>query len=243
MLAKKHLLSLLVVAAVAAGAAYYYRAPLAAWLGLPGETSDAAKVPDVPKAPKDADAQLEGMYEAALKAHADRLAKPDEIRSYMSEGLEWKTVGDFAKTDRNLYYEYAAFVYTEAANKFPTEWVPWLNVGNMFMMLGSYGRAEQAFKKAVEIDSTRYEPLFALLDMISNFSVAPNDEIKTYFRTQLPKVGNQRTEMIISYVRYILGFGANDEALEIMRLATAEWDPKDARLKAEYADLKKALKK
>lgn len=241
---KQLIIGAAVLLVIAGGTAYLNRDRLLATSvpgsAVPGTNEIDIPVPELPSEPKDADERVKGMYAAALKAHGERLQKPDDLRSYYSEGLEWKTVGEFATSDKNVYYTYAAFVYAEAAKKFPNEWVPYFNVGNMFRALGEFGRAEIAYKKSAEIAPNRVEHYGALIEIMTASRVKPNDDIKAYFRERVPQAVFDPRYLVLTYARYLLEQGENDEALAILREAV-ERLPGDEQIKAEYEDVRRAL--
>lgn len=227
-----------VIVVAAAGAAYAYRGAL--FVKKPGGVeTEQAKVPELPAEPENADDQLKGMYAAALAARETRVKDPTYI-NYMKEGLEWKTVGDFATSKKNAYYVYAAYVYDEAGEKYPEEWVPWLNVGNMFKLVGEFGRAEQAYKKAAEGGPARYEPLEALVQMLIERGAKPTPEIIAYFNERFPKLTVEPVVFVMPYAQYLLDNGEYEEGLTVVRVA-ADTFPAEKRLRDEYEDLKKYL--
>lgn len=241
---KQLIIGAAVLLVIVGGIGYLNREKLLVLLppGASGEQKQDIEipVPELPAEPKDADEQVKGMYAASLKAHEERLQKPDDLRSYYSEGLEWKTVAEFATTDKTVYHTYAAFVYAEAAKKFPNEWVPYFNVGNMFRAMGEFGRAEIAYKKSAEIAPNRVEHYGALIEIMTASRVKPNDDIKAYFRERIPQAVFDPRYLVLTYARYLLEQGENDEALAILREAV-ERLPGDEQIKAEYEDVRRAL--
>ena len=203
--------------------------------------SDEFVAPGLPYEPLGADEQVKGMYATALKVHEERVQEPTYAK-YLAEGLEWKTVGDFAVADKNTYYTYAAFVYQEAAQQKPTEWVPWFNMGNMFSLSGEWERAEQAYKKAAELAPDRYEPLLGLLDALQASKRVPTRDIITYFNQQFPKLKSDQGTFVLHYARYLLENSENKDALSVLKVA-AQMFPGDTRLQKEYEAVGKELKR
>lgn len=201
-----------------------------------------AKAPELPAEPRGSDEQLKEMYRKAVTARQERLEKETYV-AYMTEALEWKSVGDFAPNDqKNVYYSYAIYIYTSAGEKFKEEWVPWLNVGNVFQLMSDGVRAEQAYKKAADADPSQAEPYVALLEMFSARGILPTDDMKVYFKSGLDKVSVDPGRLVIIYARYLLDSRDYRDALEIMKWAATKM-PGDSRVQAEYRDLKAFFEK
>lgn len=245
MITKHTILSAIVIAAVLAALGYgmYRRSPqFITWLqgNDSAVTTADAKAPPLPAEPKDADDNVKKLYADANAKHEARVKDPNYV-AYMAEGLEWKSIGDYAKTDRNVYYTYAAYVYAEAGKKFPEQWVPWLNVGNMFNLIGEYARAEQAYKKAILIDPTRNEAFSALVDMLFYGRVKPTDDIVKYLNAAFAGITQDQPFAAFTYAKYLLTYQKNAEALAVFTLAHKNV-PGDDRLPKEIEALQKVMR-
>lgn len=201
-----------------------------------------AAEPRLPRKPSDANDELKEMYAAAITAHEARLADATYVK-FLEEGLAWKTVGEFAKTEeKRTYFVYASYVYGKASEAFPTEWVPFMNIGNLFTQMGEYGRAEQAYKKAAEIAPERGEVLIAMVEMLQAAKGVPTAEFIEYMATRLPGLQFDGGQFVLIYAKYLLDAGYNKETLAALRAGTEAFKA-DARIATEYAAVKAELAK
>ena len=200
-------------------------------------TSQAA--PALPSEPKDADAATKTNYAKAIAARDTRLKDPTYI-NFLKEGIAWKTTADYTKSDKNVFYTYAAYVYTQAGGAFPKEWVPWFNTGNMFLSIADYNRAETSYKKAIELAPAQYDPLSALLDILRARSAQPNRQVMDYFKDRLPLIGSNQSPLTIGYCQYLLEYNELNECLAVLKSIIAI-NP-TPQLQSEYADLQKFVK-
>jgi tetratricopeptide (TPR) repeat protein len=203
---------------------------------------DVSAEPRLPEKPFDASDELKEYYGAAIAAHEAREADPTYVR-FLEEGLAWKTVGEFAAdTEKRTYLGYSAFVYGKAAEAFPTEWVPYLNVGNLFTQMGEFGRAEQAYKKAAEIAPERGEVLIAMMEMLQAAKGTPTPDLLEYMQARLPGLQFDGGQFVLLYADFLLKAGFNAEALAALRVG-AETFVGDTRVAAEYKAVRAELEK
>jgi tetratricopeptide (TPR) repeat protein len=232
-------LALAVLVAIGYGA-YLRLPPLIKQWRVPKATDTVAdQEPSLPTIPPNADDQIKGMYKEATDAREARLAD-GSYKHFLEEGLAWKTLGDFAPSGRNVYYTYAAFIYSKAGEKFPKDWVPYYNVGNMFALIGQQARAESAYKKAIEIDPTSPFAYQSLIDMLTVVNAWPSPDILTFFRAHLFSLKSDQRAVVIGYARYLLQNGMNREAVAILEQADKTYH--DEAIAAELKELHQYFK-
>lgn len=207
-----------------------------------GDKVEVGEELQVPRKPSDANDELKVMYATAVVSHEARM-KDSSFVNYLREGLDWKTVGEFARKDeQRAYFVYSAYVYTKAADQYPDKQVALVNAGNIFVQLGEFGRAEQAYKKAAEIDPKYADPLLALLEAMQTLKAPPSKELLSYFRERYPKLEHDGGQFVYMYARYLLTVGENAEALDVLKTGAGLFKD-DKRLPVEYAEVKKELEK
>ena len=208
------------------------------------ETAGIMREPKLPKLAKDASEDLKKLYDEAREKQKKRLNDSENYDLYLSEGLAWKSLGEYAPTgeEKRGYLQYAIFVYTQAGTKFDKEWVPWLNIGNLFKSLGDYQRAASAYQKSVETDPTQHDHYRAIVEMFKDLDIKPAPALISFLNRNFTKMKVDMTSFVILYAQYLLEHQMYEDALQIVRVGR-DLNPFDQRLKLEYDDLEKELKK
>jgi tetratricopeptide (TPR) repeat protein len=210
-------------------------------------TAEAAGIlrePKLPKLAKDATEDQKKLFDEAREKQKKRLNDPENYDLYLSEGLAWKSLGEYAvkAEDKRAFFEYAIFVYTQAGTKFDKEWIPWLNIGNLFRSLGDYQRAASAYQKSVETDPTQHDHYRAIVEMFKDLNISPSQSMMSFLNSNFTKMKVDMTSFVLLYAQYLLEHGMYQDALMIVRVGR-DLNPFDQRLKLEYDDLEKELKK
>lgn len=152
---------------------------------------------------------------AALKAEEQArifAAKEKDYADYLKAGLEQKARGDAG--DRDAYYQAIVSFQAAASVSEDKVWIPYLNLGNLFRIVGDYDRAEFSYNKALEISGGEVTVYLAKLDFYSLYAKKTKEEINNLYQEALKTVVLGNANLMIHYAGWLRDNGYTTEAIK-----------------------------
>jgi len=163
--------------------------------------------------------------------------KEAEYQKYLMEGINYRTAG--MKGDKSAFYK-AIDSYKKAVEVSEGKvWVPYLNLGNTYVLVQDYKNAEEAYNKALAIAPGESTVYLQKIDLYRNYMKKSNKDVNALYDEAL-KVAVDNTNLVISYAAFLRDAGKYSEALKYYKIL-AEKFPAEQRFKDEIAELEKKL--
>lgn len=157
--------------------------------------------------------QMNDDYGMATSAEAERIKNPTDYSAYIRAGFYWKTLGEATKQE--MFFDRSLDAYFGAIEQFGMQYaLPYENAGNIYKLRGDFKKAEEMYKKAIEV--TPGEPdLYVRLAELYRFDMkkSPEEILAVYDEgverclTTMP--------LAISKAAYLRSIGRKDEAIEL----------------------------
>lgn len=166
-------------------------------------------------------------YEKAIKAEEGIQKDPKNYQNYNSAGLWWKGLGDISKTNRELYFNRAIEIYSFAGKLFESKKVyqPYVNLANVYIILGNYTKAEEAMKEAIRLATEVGELYVKLAELYSkDYMNAPSQKIIDLYESALHQESYQPDVIYPAYAQYLCSIGKQQEALEKTKINCSSFE-------------------
>ena len=155
------------------------------------------------------------LLEEYNKAMADekRLAEnPNQPDYIFDEGLAWKSIGELG--GGNDFFQRSLATYEQGIARYGnTNILFYLNGGNVAERLGDLAKAEQYYRKAMELSPGDESGYFDLVELYSYKLKKPEADILQIFNSALEKVVDP-TQIIYERGTYLRRIGDNVNALK-----------------------------
>jgi tetratricopeptide (TPR) repeat protein len=157
---------------------------------------------------------------------------------YISEGLKYKSEGDAG--NKNSYYKAIENFKKAAEVSQGKVWVPYLNLGNTYRLVGNYDEADNAYFKALKIapDSTIY---LAELQMYQSDLKRSEPEMKAAYEEALSRTGDN-IDIMTHYASYLSDNADYADSLKYWKKISEKY-PDQQMYKDEIAALEAKIKK
>jgi tetratricopeptide (TPR) repeat protein len=106
--------------------------------------------------------------------------------------------------------------FKKAWEAIPTNATPWLNIGNIYIRLGMYREAEQAFLKAKDVNRGYYFVYFNLAKLYKDYLTEKSDKVRTVYLEGLKNTDND-PQLLYFFSTYLGETGNYSEAIEYMK--------------------------
>lgn len=171
-----------------------------------------------------------------VESNKEQASQEEAYSEYLSEGLKYKSEGDAGNKD--AYYK-SIEAYQKATDVSDGKvWIPFLNLGNVYVLVGDFENAEKSYDKALEIapDSAIY---LAKIQLYRYDLKKSEDEIIDIYKEALSKSADN-LDLTIKYAAYLRDIGQDEESLKYWKVVSEKF-PTDQRYKDEIADLEKKI--
>lgn len=138
---------------------------------------------------------------------------------YMTEALKYKSQGDAG--DKNAYYQAIESYKKSVAQSNNTIWLPYLNMGNVYKLLGDYANAEKAYDDGLKIakDTALY---LAKIELYQSFIKKPFADIQKLYDEALASTVENAT-LYINYASFLKETKHYVEALDIYKMLSKSY--------------------
>lgn len=182
------------------------------------------------------DAQEAIKAEATTKAYNE---KSDEYNALLKESLRLKGEGDMG--NRESYYKAIEVLKSAAALTDNKVWIPFLNLGNLYKILGDYDQANTNYDLAIKISGKDVIPYLAKIELYQLYMKKPAPETMNLYQTALKTV-TDNGNLMIGYANFCRDNGYPDDALKAFEALSKSF-PDNKTYQEEIAKLKAQLKK
>ncbi len=153
-----------------------------------------------------------------------------EYGKYLQQGMDAEGVAE--RTNNKDSYNLAIDMFKKAIDISGGKvWVPYLDLGNVYVAKGDYQNAENAFNKAIDISGGDPIVYTAKIQLYRYDLKKSNDEIKSLYQEAINKTfGN--VNIILSYASFLNDIGDYKGALDNYKLVLKKY-PDDQAVKNE----------
>jgi tetratricopeptide (TPR) repeat protein len=157
---------------------------------------------------------------------------------YTGAGFNWKSLGD--ATGEEEFYRRAIRVYERQVQGTKGRFsLPFVNIATIARDLGEPERAEQMYRKALEVDPGDSTIYLALIDLMRVDLRKSPDEVLLQYDRSIDRLVFSKP-LIASKAAYLNSVGRLQESLDLYTLLLA-YDPENSLFQTEYLKLKQAL--
>ncbi|MEK7516455.1 MAG: tetratricopeptide repeat protein [Patescibacteria group bacterium] len=181
------------------------------------------------------------LREQYAKARAFERSPGDPMKrfdEYTGAGFNWKSLGD--ATGEEEFYRRAIRVYERqvlgSRGRFS---LPYLNIATIVRDLGEPERAEQMYRKALEVDPGDSVIYLALIELMRVDLRKSPDEVLLQYDRSIDRLVFSKP-LIASKAAYLNSLGRLQESLDLYALLLA-YDPENSIFQTEYLKLKQEL--
>ena len=179
--------------------------------------------------------QTRTVFDNALQSEKQIEGKPDETPLYHQAALYWKGLGDL--TGNKEFYSRAIKLIKIGMQKQDGETsVGYLNLGNLYMLLGDHEEAEELYEKGIinnPGDPSLYSALARLYDEKMKKSV---EEVIAVYERGVRTIAQDNVNFIIEYAGYLANHDRIEEALKYYRLLAQKY-PTEKRFQDRVQEL------
>jgi O-antigen ligase/Tfp pilus assembly protein PilF len=180
--------------------------------------------------------------EEAIKTDTEQKklsATNDEYLALLKEGLRLKGEGDMG--NRDAYYKAIEIFKKATALSDSKTWIPFLNIGNLYKILGDYEQADVNYNQALQISGGDVIPYLAKIELYQLYIKKPPAEIMDLYQKALKTV-TDNGNLMIGYANFCRDNGYLEDALKAFK-SLSESFPDNKTYLEEIAKLKAQLKK
>jgi O-antigen ligase len=177
----------------------------------------------------------------ALQAEAEAKsanAKGDQYVALLKEGLRLKGEGDMG--NRDSYYKSIEVFKQATALTDNKVWIPFLNLGNLYRIIGDYEQADVNYNKALEISGGDVMVYLAKIELYQLYVKKPPAEVMDLYQQALKTV-TDNGNLMIGYAAFCRDNGYLKEALRAYE-SLAKSFPNNQSYQEEIAKLKAKIK-
>lgn len=183
--------------------------------------------------------ELVAVYNKAKEREAQIKKEPEKVSLYLALAMDFKSIGELSGIKE--FFEKSLSVYEEGIKKFGDKNIIfYLNGGNLAERLENYDKAEEYFKKAIEISSADESGYIELAELYEYKMKKSKEEILNIFNGAVGKMvyTNAIIQARASYLRRI---GEYPLALEDYKTLSQAY-PNNSGFKAIIAELEEIIK-
>lgn len=178
--------------------------------------------------------ELAGIYQTALELEEKIKEDSENWQYYLSLALQWKLLGDV--TNNEIYHKRADWVYETAALVFgKTNYVLYVNWGDIAKALGEFDRAKEYYTIAIEISPARKQPYLHLAELFEYNLDKDSEEVAQVYAQGLIATGRD-IALLVPFAAFLERVGRTEEALNMWKLVL-ERSPDDELIRQKVEEL------
>jgi len=163
----------------------------------------------------------------------------DQYLALLKQGLRLKGEGDTG--NRDSYYK-SIDVFKQATQLTENKiWIPFLNIANIYRILGDYDKAEENYNQALKISAGDVSIYLAKIELYVLYAKKSPKEISDLYQEAF-KIVTDTKDLTVSYANWARDNGYLEDSLKAFK-SLAESFPDNKTYPEEIAKLKAQLKK
>lgn len=164
--------------------------------------------------------------------------KEAEYQKYLAEAMSYRTAG--FQGDKTAFYK-AIDSYKKAVEISEGKvWVPYLNLGNTYVLIQDYKNAEESYNEALKISPGESMVYLQKIDLYRNYMKKSDKDVNALYDEAL-KVVVDNANLVISYAAFLRDTGKYSDALGYYKILSEKY-PDNQSYKDEIAELEKKIK-
>ncbi|MFA6304879.1 MAG: tetratricopeptide repeat protein [Patescibacteria group bacterium] len=154
--------------------------------------------------------------EATTQQINERIAKDLEMLKLFPN--DYNVYMDLGNLENQLGHATRAIDYYHRAwEKIPTNSTPWQNIGNTYIQLGDYQKAEESFLQAKKANPGYYFTYFNLTKLYKDFLTNKADKIREVYLEGLKNTNNDY-QLLQPFADYLVEIKNYSEAIEYLKV-------------------------
>lgn len=183
---------------------------------------------------------LVAIFDKVKKTEEEIVKNPDQASLYFDLGLHWKSIGELGGGEP--FFQKSLETYEKGIEKFGQKNILfYLNGGKLAERLEDYNKAEQYYRKAIEISSADESGYLYLVDLYSYQMKKTEEDVLKIFEEGQKRMMNS-ISLITGRASYLRRVGDYKMALEDYKILVQSY-PDNQGYKEIVQELEQAIKK